>query len=71
MADIDCYSEIFWLGLNESEGKTTYNAAKGPRNTVYPDMKVKNPGALERISQGHKAHPPMMAQIICPLRILI
>jgi hypothetical protein len=45
--------------------------ANGPRNTVYPFMKFRNPVALARISHGAKAHPPMIAQMTCPRRILI
>lgn len=45
---------------------STYTPAKGPRNTVYPDMKDKNPGADAKISQGQSAHPPRIAQMIWP-----
>jgi hypothetical protein len=46
-------------------------AAKGPRNTVYPLMKDKNLGAEASISQGHKTHPPRIAQITWPRRMLM
>lgn len=49
----------------------THTAAIGPRNTVYPLMNDKNLGAEASISQGHKAHPPIKAQMTCPLRILM
>lgn len=49
----------------------THIPANGPKNTVYPAMNVKNPGALARISQGQSAHPPINAQMTCPLLILM
>ncbi len=44
--------------------------ANGPKNTVYPLMNVKNPCALAKISHGTNPHPPISAQMICPLRML-
>ena len=49
----------------------TYIPVKGPRKTVYPAMKDKNPGAEDKISQGHKTQLPTRAQMICPRRMLI
>lgn len=43
----------------------------GLRMIVYPDMKDKKPVALARIFQGQIAQPPMMAQRICPRRMLM
>jgi hypothetical protein len=43
----------------------------GPKNTVYPDMNDINFGADASISQGHRAHPPKIAQSTCPRLILI
>jgi hypothetical protein len=52
------------------EKAVTHTPANGPRNTVYPDMNDKNPGADDRISHGQSAHPPSIAQIIWPRMML-
>lgn len=49
----------------------SHMAAIGPKNTVYPPMNDKNFGADAKISQGHRAHPPIIAQITCPRRMLM
>jgi len=41
----------------------------GPKNTVYPPMKLKKPAAFAKISHGANAHPPTIAQITWPLLI--
>lgn len=45
----------------------THIAANGPKNTVYPLINDKNFGAEAKISQGHNAQPPIIAQMIWPL----
>ena len=45
--------------------------AMGPKNTAYPDMKLKNTDALETISQGTRAQPPMIEHKMVPRLILI
>ena len=55
----------------QKENIVTHIPAKGPKNTVYPDIKERNPGADAKISQGHRTQPPISAQITCPRLMLI